>query len=174
MSNAIENIENEIENHLPFLFRASMWWRIFYGFLRIILGTVLLRMTGQTVSDFVYTLLSHEITGDMSDVVLGKLYVLFEIHDFTITHFLALYFLFWGTVDIILSICLLKHIVRIFPIAMGLIVLFILYGIIRFSITHSLVLLGIIFLDICILYLINNEYGVLKKKTEKSAALRSE
>lgn len=151
-----------------------MWWRIFYGFLRIILGTVLLRMTDQTVSDFVYTLLSHEITGDVSDVVIGKLYVLFEIHNFTITHFLALYFLFWGVVDIVLSLCLLKHIVKIFPIAMGLIVLFILYGIIRFSITHSLVLLGVIFLDICILYLINDEYGVLKKKMEKKAILRSE
>lgn len=147
---------------MSFLFHASMWWRIFYGFLRVILGTTLLRITGQPLSEFTYSLMSHELTGKMSDVLLGKLYVIFEIHDYTITHFLAFYFIFWGTVDIILSACLLRHIRKVFPIAMGLIILFILYGMVRLTFTHSLVLLTVIFLDIAILYLIHWEYKKLK------------
>ena len=150
---------------ITFLFHASMWWRIFYGFLRIILGTTLLKITGQPLNEFIYTLMSHEITGKTTDAILEKLYTFIEIHDYTITYFLALYFIFWGTVDIILSLCLLHHVRKAFPIAMGLIVLFILYGTFRFFHTHSLVLLGVICIDIGILYLINIEYVGLKRIT---------
>lgn len=149
---------------MSFLFHASMWWRIFYGFLRIFLGTTLLKITGQPLNEFIYTLMSHELTGKMGDIILGKLYSILEIHDYTITYFLALYFIFWGTVDIILSLCLLHHIRKAFPVAMGLIVLFILYGSFRFFHTHSLVLLCVICIDIGILYLINVEYVSLRKR----------
>jgi uncharacterized membrane protein len=150
---------------MSFLFRASMWWRIFYGFLRVVLGTALLKLTGQPLNEFIYSLMSHELTGKMGDVVLGKLYTILEIHDFTITYFLAFYFIFWGTVDIVLSLCLLHHVRRAFPIAMALIVLFIFYGVFRFTHTHSLILLTVIVLDIGILYLINYEYRDMRHVT---------
>ncbi len=150
------------EKNISLLFRFSMWWRIIYGFLRLILGTTLLKITGQPLSEFIYTLMSHELTGKMSDVILSKLYILFEIHDFTISYFIALYFIFWGTIDIVLSLCLLHHIRQAFPIAMVIIALFILYGIVRFTFTHSLVLSVVIIIDIGILYLINHEYQKLK------------
>lgn len=150
--------------NMSFLFHFSMWWRIFYGFLRVILGTTLLKITGQPLNEFIYTLMSHEITGKTTDAILGKLYTFIEIHDYTITYFLALYFIFWGTVDIILSLCLLHHMRKAFPIAMALIVLFILYGTFRFFHTHSLVLLCVICIDIGILYLINVEYVSLTKR----------
>ncbi len=154
---------------LSFLFRLSMWWRIFYGVLRLILGATLLKITGQQLSEFIFTLLSHEITGKTTDAVLGKLYTIFEIHDFTITYFLAFYFLFWGTIDIILSLCLLHHIRRVFPIAMGIIVLFIAYGVIRLAFTHSIVLLCVIILDFIILYLIRVEYKKMKHSTSNTS-----
>jgi uncharacterized membrane protein len=153
-----------IHLHFPeqtLLFRASMWWRIFYGFLRLILGVSFLRIIGTPLSDFIYTLLSHEITGRAGDFVLEHMYTLFEIHDFTVTYFIAGYFIFWGTVDIILSLCLLHHIRQAFPITMGLIGLFIVYSMYRFTFTHSLVLLGVIAIDIVILYLIYGEYRKL-------------
>lgn len=169
-----EDIEYEIDAHLTILFRLSMWWRIFYGFLRIALGITLLRLVGQQLSEFIFGIMEHELTGKMSDVLLGKLYTLFEIHDFTITHFLALYFLFWGTVDIVLSFCLLHHIRKAFPIAMSIITLFILYGIFRFSYTHSLVLACIIVLDAVILYLINDEYILLKRRVTSNTSTPSD
>lgn len=155
--------------NMSFLFHFSMWWRIFYGFLRVILGTTLLKITGQPLNEFIYTLMSHEITGKTTDAILGKLYTFIEIHDYTITYFLALYFIFWGTVDIILSLCLLHHMRKAFPIAMALIVLFILYGTFRFFHTHSLVLLCVICIDIGILYLIGDEYRKLRPVTSDTS-----
>jgi uncharacterized membrane protein len=148
---------------LSLLFNLGMWWRIVYGFLRLILGITFLRLIGQPLSAFVHTLMSHELTGFFGDAILEKLYFLFEVHEFTITYFIASYFIFWGLTEIVLSLCLLWHIRIAFPITMGLIVLFICYSVYRFAHTHSLILLGIIIIDIAILYLINTEYKKLKR-----------
>jgi len=150
---------------LSFLFKLTMWWRILYGVLRIILGASFIRHHEQLLSDFIYNLLAHEITGRTTDAVLEYFYNLFQVHEFTITYFIAFYFIFWGTVDIILSLCLLKHIKTAFPITMGLIVLFICYSVFRLTFTHSLVLLSVIVMDLIILYLINTEYKKLKAET---------
>lgn len=148
---------------MSFLFQLSMLWRIVYGLLRIIMGVAFLRLIGQPLSEFVYTIMSHEVMRG-TDVVLGKIYQLFETHDFTISYFIATYFIFWGIVDIVLSLSLLRRIKIAFPITMVLILLFICYGIFRFSYTHSLVLLGVIIIDIGIIYLINREYKKLKRE----------
>lgn len=145
-----------------FLFRLSMWWRIFYGILRIILGITILRIVGKPISHLIYTVMSHEFSGKKGDAVLEMIYKFFEIHQFTASYFIAIYFIFWGTVEIVLSFCLLKGIKKAFPITMGLIILFICYGAFRFTHTHSLILLSILFIDLGILYLINKEYKKLK------------
>lgn len=151
-------------HNMSFLFQLSMLWRIVYGLLRIVMGVAFLRLIGQPLSEFVYTLLAHEVTGRGSDAILGMIFQLFETHDFTVTYFIATYFIFWGTVDIILSLSLLRRIRVAFPITMALILLFICYGIFRFSYTHSFVLLGVIIIDIGIVYLINREYIKLKRE----------
>ncbi len=169
MSHIRESIEEEIQQHLSFLFKLSMWWRIVYGFLRLFLGATLLKITGQPLAEFIYTLMSHELTGKTTDILLEKMYILIDTHDITVTYFIAFYFIFWGAVDIVLSLCLLHHIKKAFPVAMGIIVLFILYGIIRLSITHSLILAGVIVVDLIILYLIHDEYRVRFRTTSKSS-----
>ena len=147
---------------MSFLFHASMWWRIFYGFLRVVLGISLIHMTGESITTFIQMLMAHETTGLRTDTLLGMLYTFFNHYDVRITYFLAFYFIFWGVIDIVLSICLLKHILRAFPIAMALIALFIVYGIYRFTHTHSLMLICVIIFDIGMLFLINYEYQKLK------------
>ncbi len=169
MSHITDTLEDEIQLHLSFLFKLSMWWRIIYGFLRVFLGASLLKITGEPLSDFIHMLMSHEMSNRMTDIVLEKIYILTETHDITVTYFIAFYFIFWGTVDIILSLCLLHHIRKAFPVAMGIIMLFILYGMIRLSITHSLILAGVIVVDLVILYLIHDEYRVLRTPISKSS-----
>lgn len=144
--------------NLSLLFKLSMWWRIFYGFLKVVVGIALLKMIGQSLSDFAYLLMAHELTGPKGDAVLEQLYNIFDTHDITVTYFIACYFLFWGIVDMILSGCLLRHIRQAFPITMSLIALFICYGVFRLTHTHSYTLAGIIVIDIAILYLVYTEY----------------
>ena len=62
---------------LSLLFNIGMWWRIVYGLLRLILGIAFLRLVGQPLSAFVYTLMSHELTGFFGDAILERLYFLF-------------------------------------------------------------------------------------------------
>ncbi len=146
------------------LFRIAMWWRIIYGFLRIFVGVTFLKLNGQQLSELTYQLMAHEITGPTGDAVLEHVYSFFEIHDFTVTYFIAIYFLFWGFVEIILALCLLRRIESAFPITMGLIVLFICYGVFRYTHTHSGVLALVLVIDVAILYLINTEYKKLKRE----------
>ena len=148
--------------HFSFLFRLSMWWRIFYGVLRLALGITILHIVGKPISHLVFSLMSHEISGRKGDAVLEMLYRLLEIHQFTASYFISGYFLFWGSVDIFLSICVLKGIKNAYPVTMGLIVLFICYGAFRFVHTHSLILLSVIVIDLGILYLINKEYKKIR------------
>ncbi len=150
---------------LTLFFRLSMWWRIVYGILRVVLGVAFLQRVGQPLSEFLYTIMSHELTGKTGDAVLEKIYMLFEPHDFTVTYFIASYFIFWGVVDVVLSGCLLRHIYKAFPVTMLLIAFFIAYGLFRFTFTHSLILLAIICIDVFILFLINVEYKKLKGTT---------
>lgn len=64
--------------------------------------------------------------------------------------------------DTLLSYNLLKHRLWAFPFSFVLISLFIIYEALRFTYTHSFILLGVILLDIIILWLIWREYKKLK------------
>jgi uncharacterized membrane protein len=147
--------------HQSKLFQFSMWWRVVYGILRVLLGIAFLRIIGHSLADYVYAIMSHELVGSKGDFILEHIYTVLEIHDVTLTYFIAGYFIFWGSVDIVLSLCLLRDKIHAFPVTMGLIGLFIAYGLYRYSFTQSLVLLSVILADAVILYLIYQEYKKL-------------
>ena len=149
-------------NIIDVLFRVGMWWRIFYGFLRLILGFVLLRLVGTPLSDIFYRFMAHEIVEDPTDFFIHTINQILQHSPLTVTYFLASYLLFWGVIDVGLSVSLLKHKIWAFPLSIYLIVVFVTYEIYRFTHTHSLVLLGIIILDIGLIWLIRKEYRKLK------------
>lgn len=164
----MNTIDFDIENvtspqSLSFLFHLSMWWKIVYGGIRVVLGFVLLKLIGMPFNDIFYSLMSHEISTDATDVVFQFIYSILEDHSFTVTYFVASYLLFWGAMDIFLSILLLRHKIWAFPMTMILMSIFILYEIYRVIHTQSLILLTLIFLGFGILYVIDEEYKRLKK-----------
>jgi uncharacterized membrane protein len=140
------------------IFVLSMWWRIFYGVLRIFLTLVLLKFVGTEFSHFFVKLMSHEFTQDSPNFILKIVHYFINYSDLKITYYLAFYFLFWGVLDIFLSICLLKKKTWAYPVAAWAILLFIVYAIYRYFHTQSNILLAIIVLDICIIILIHLEY----------------
>ena len=144
------------------IFYYSMYWRIFYGSLRILLGAALFQLVGTSLIDIITTLMSHELVQDPSD----KLYTLATFwlgqHPLSITYFLASYFIFWGVIDVVLSIELLRKRLWAFPASLVLIAGFVVYEIYRFNHTHSIVLLWIILVDIFIFWFIRREYKKLK------------
>ncbi len=144
------------------LFFVSMYWRIFYGFIRIIFGIALLKVVGAPLLDVLADFLSHEFLEGPSDILFMMITKLLADHHFSVTYFLSGYFIFWGAIDVLLSYNLIREKLWAFPVSLGLIGLFILYGIFRFTFTHSLVLLSVITLDIIIFFLIYKEYKKVK------------
>lgn len=176
-SNSIYNLEMRFLKILPIknsidtydlFFRIGMGWRIMYGFLRLILGFILLRLIGTPISGIFYKIMSHELIEDPTDLLIRAVSPFFQHSSFTVTYFLAIYLIFWGVVDILLSINLLRHKMWAFSASIYLIGAFVLYEIYRFSYTRSLVLAYVIILDLILLWLIGKEYNKLKFSSLKS------
>lgn len=146
------------------LFRLGMWWRIFYGLIRFLSGLALLRMIGTPLSDIFFRIMRTELVEDPSDRFVQVVGHALHQHSYEVTFFLAFYFIFWGVVDIWLSISLLRHQTWAFPVSLVLITVFVIYGIFRFFHTHSLVLLVVILVDIVLIRLIWQEYQRMRHK----------
>lgn len=148
--------------NIDLFFKIGMWWRIFYGTLRLIFGIALFRLIGTPVIEIFYKLAGKELVEDPNDLLIQMIGPWIGHFALTITYFLVIYLIFWGIIDIALSISLLKHKHWAFPISIYLILLFVLYEIYRFFHTHSFVLAYIIFVDLILVWLINKEYKKLK------------
>lgn len=147
------------------LFNIGMKWRIGYGFLRILLGLALLKVVGAPLIEVVTTLMKHELVQSPSDILYTFITRTLSDHPLHITYFLALYFIFWGVLDMVLSYNLIKHRLWAFSVSFLLIGVFVFYEVIRFSHTHSFILLGVILVDIIILWLTWREHKKLKSQS---------
>lgn len=151
------------------IFRFVMWWRVFYGSLKLVFGSVLLNFVGFPILELFQKMMTKELAEDPSDILYigaDKLFSHFSSH---VTYFLALYFIFWGVIDIALSLNLLHKKLWAFPLSIYLIGIFVVYEIYRFFHTHSVILLGIIVIDFFILYLIQHEHKKLILELEAAA-----
>lgn len=149
---------------ISFLFHISMWWKILYGSIRIIIGVILLNLIGTPFIDIFSSLMSHEVATDPNDPLYQFVYNILENHSFTVTYFVSIYLLFWGVIDIVFSVLLLRHKLWAFPFSIVMMGMFTTYEIYRVIHTKSLILLSLILLSLGIMYLIYNEYRILEKK----------
>jgi uncharacterized membrane protein len=139
-----------------------MYWRIFYGVLKTLLGFTFLNLINVPLIDLLYKVMRPEIIEDPTNVFYAVVNNLLQHHPLSVTYFLSIYLIFWGLVDIFLSAALLKHKHWAFPTSLWLIVFFVIYELHRFSHTHSLMLLIFILIDIFIFWLIQREYKKFK------------
>lgn len=140
------------------LFQLSMYWKIVYGFLRLVLGLLLLKVINAPITEVFSRLMQYELVEDPNDFLFHTINSFLGHFSFTITTFIALYLIFWGVIDILLSTQLLRHKLWAFPVSMCVISLFILYEIYRYFHTYSYALLAFIAIDILIVWLIKEEY----------------
>ena len=142
-------------------FRLGMYWRIIYGTLRLIVGVALLRLVGSSSADIFRRVVGRELLEDPGDPLLRIVRPFMHHFSFSITYFIAAYLIFWGIIDIALSVSLLNKKLWAFPLGMGLIAIFVLYEIYRFLHTHSTFLLVVIVVDLAIIWVIRGEYRKL-------------
>ena len=144
-------------------FKLAMYWRILYGAMRICGGVWLWHMIGKPVTELLPYILHEDPAFSSGRPVSHFLHSLLSEHGLHITYFVAIYLIFWGVVDIFISIALLLQQIWAFPVSMIVIIGFLIYAIFRLAHTHSLMLFGIICLDTFILSLIYKEYKNLIK-----------
>jgi len=159
--------QKEVSNKGDFfssVFRLAMWWKIFYGVMKIIFAFILLKWATVDPSGLFYKLMAHEIIEDPNDLLI-RIVNPFIIHlSGGTTAFVAYYLLFWGIIDdVFLSINILREKLWAFPTALVLIVLFVFYELYRFVYTHSFILVGITIIDIVIFFIIATEYKKQRK-----------
>lgn len=140
------------------LFVVGMWWRILYGVLRIVIGLSVLKVVGQPYLSVLNEVMKQELIEDPSDVLYTFLSHVATMYPGHITYFVALYFIFWGVADVLLSVFLLQKKIWAFPISLAVLAGFVGYEIFRFSYTHSLTLLVVIIIDVSITWLVWREY----------------
>lgn len=164
MENEVKQKVAHIEDVvLTDLFRVGMLWRIVYGTFKTLLGLALLHFHGLALIEVFSLVMRHEVSEDPHDILVRFIHDWLTHSAHEVTYFLAAYFIFWGLVDIVLSVCLLRRQLWAYPLTGILIGLFILYSCVRYTHTHSTILLGIIVVDIVILALIVREYRRLKQ-----------
>jgi uncharacterized membrane protein len=140
------------------LFRIGMIWRICYGVAKVFLGAMLLHFHGRSFTDIIK--LGNHLTAidGPHDVFIQFVHDWLTRSPHEVTYFLAAYFIFWGLIDIVLSVCILRHQLWAYLLTAALIVLFIAYSIVRYTHTHSGILLTMIMVDIAVVGLILREY----------------
>lgn len=139
-------------------FRIGMVWRIAYGFVRVALGLTLFRLVGHPLVDAFHYVMSFELAENHKELILSHASNFLERHPVEITTFLAIYFIFWGTVDVIISYALIKDKLWAFHFAYFIMIPFMCYELLRAIKTGSFILLWIVLFDILIIYLIRKEH----------------
>lgn len=146
------------------LFTIGMWWRIIYGFLRLILGLSLIPFIGKSYSGLLSSILHHELVEDPGDFFANGFGRFITHSTLTITYFVAVYLIFWGVLDIFLPINILRKKMWAFTASLYVIGLFVIYEIYRLYSNHSIILAFVIGIDIFILLLIRYEQRRLMGK----------
>ncbi len=110
----------------------------------------------------VQTIFKHELLQDPTDILANYLIKASHNVSFSTLSFAAVYLMIHGFIKIGLVTGLWFKKLWAYPLAEIVLSLFIIYQLIRFSRTHSLILILLTLLDIVILFLVSHEYKRIK------------
>ncbi len=146
-----------------YAFRASILIKGFDSAVEIIIGAVLMFITAGGLYNFVTNLFSNEIAVDPRDFV--ATHIISWVSSITpdVKIFIAIYFLSHGLIKLGLLIGLWKEKVKLYPIAIGVFVLFIIYQAYKYIIQPSGWLIYLTVLDLIFIGLAILEYRHLKE-----------
>lgn len=144
------------------LFKATILWRIIYGIIKFISGILLVNVLPNQIFETFNKITRKELLEDPDDFLINIIGNYIEkITESTIL-FIAIYLIFWGLLDTILSYFIYKKIIWAYPMTIYLIILFVIYQILHLVSNHSLTLVFFIIIDIVIIFVIHREYIKLK------------
>jgi uncharacterized membrane protein len=147
---------------LHWLFRLGVGIKGVDGVLETLGGILLLFVSPKALSGTVVLLTAHELSEDPHDWFATALRHSVQHLSSDTELFAAAYLLVHGLIKVFLVAGLLREKLRIFPMALTFIGIFIAYQLYRFTHTHSLILLAFTLFDTFVAWLIWREYQMQK------------
>jgi uncharacterized membrane protein len=151
------------EKNLHLAFEISLILKGIFALLEIAGGVVAYFISQQFLLTLVLAITQEELTEDPHDIVAR--FLLQSAQDLSISsqYFAAFYLLSHGIIKTLLIAGLLRGILRFYPLAITVFVLFVVYQLYRFNFTHSIWLLLITLLDVIVIWLTWHEYTYLRQ-----------
>jgi len=151
------------EKRIGEFFRISVILKGVHALLEVIGGILLLIITPESIVRAVEWLVHAELLEDPHDVISNYLLSASSHLSISSTTFGALYLLSHGLVKIVLVAGLLRNKIWAYPWSLGILSIFILYQVYRYTFTHSLGLIALTVFDLVVMWLIWKEYKIMQK-----------
>jgi uncharacterized membrane protein len=153
------------EQQIHLLFRWSVFLKGIHAIIEIVGGTLFLILAHvpNSLPDLIASFSQEALISDKDDIVSR---FLFDVaHQLSVSSelFAGYYLLSHGLVKIILVIALLKNKLWAYPWSLGVLGVFILYQLYRFTFTHALGLILLTIFDLFVMWLIWKEYRIVRK-----------
>ncbi len=155
------------EKRIREFFRISVALKGIHAILEIVGGVLLFIIPPATFTQAIVLFTEEGLFWDPHDVISNYLLHIGSTLSLGTTIFAGLYLLSHGVIKIILVAALLKNKLWAYPWSLGVLGVFILYQVYRFTLTHSLGLVALTVFDLVVMWLIWKEYRIVKKHLSK-------
>lgn len=143
-------------------FKIGILLKAIDGILEIIGGILLIFLNPTRFNRIVSLLIHHELSEDPKDIAANFLLRLSSQFNISTQYFGVIYLVSHGAIKVILIILLWKRKVWAYPITIFVLILFVVYQIYRYTISHSTGLILLTILDIAVILLTYIEYKRIK------------
>ncbi len=158
------NIYKRLDLHL--LFEAGVIVKGIHALIELVVAFIVYYL-GNHALLIVTRISSGELGEDPKDIVMN--FVVQQAHHLVSVHgFVALYLVISAIINLILVVALLSGRLKAYPVAIGILSVFVMYQAYRIFLTHSLWLTIFTLFDALVIYLIYSEYQRQKQLREKT------
>jgi uncharacterized membrane protein len=161
------------ENNLHRVFEISLILKGIFALLEILAGIVAYFITQHFLLNLVLAVFHEELQGDPHDFIANFLIQSAQHFSVSTQLFTSFYLLGHGVIKAILIAGLLRGKLGYYPAAIVVFLLFVVYQIYRYSLTHSIWLLLITLLDIVVIWLTWHEYRYMREHRPVVSSARS-
>lgn len=149
-------------------FEIGLLFKGLDGLFEVIGGALLTFLNPQRMSYLMHILTQHELSEDPNDMIANYLVALGHGFSISTQQFGVIYLMSHGVIKLILILLLWRKKLWAYPLSILFLVLFIIYQIYRYTLTHSVFLIPLTLLDVIMIVLTYLEY----KRIHSSAAFR--
>lgn len=152
------------ERNIHRLFEASVILKGLHALFELVTGGVMLALNPAVISNVIFAAARHEWSYDSRDLLANFLLRAGLRMLNGGQHFVGIYLLVVGLINMVLVIGLLTNALWAYPASLAAIALLMAYQLYRYTHTHALALILVTFYDVIVWWLVWHEYHVLQSR----------